>query len=313
MAGTIPSQIGVTHRGHGRHNDGDDDDSSRDRHCWRRHHGRWCRPRCPYTDHWTWLYLGNGRSYLVYGSGPIIPYPYPYTYPHYYFPGTYVPPTSFVPVYGTPGLHYPVQAIAYPGSVPLAARAGVPRQFPQPRPDADGANLEEAKQRERERAGQRAAEAEEEARQALALGDQFFAAGRYHDAILRYRAAIRATPQAPKPLFRQALALVAVGNYPTAVELVKRGIQLDPGWPESGFHLDQLYQGDQVAKRTHIGDLARAVNADPENPDLLFLLGMMLHFDGDREASAEFFAQAAQFEKGFAPHLTAFQDRAAGD
>ena len=162
MAATIPSQVGVTQRRHGRHDDGEDDDSARDRDCRRRHYGWWCPPRCPYTDRLTWLYLGSDRSYLVYGSGPIMPYPH--TYPHYYFPGTYVPPTSIVPVYGTPGLHRPVQAIAYPGSVPLEARAGVPRQWPQPLPDPDGANLEEAEQREWDRAGQRAAEAEEEGR-----------------------------------------------------------------------------------------------------------------------------------------------------
>ena len=49
-----------------------------------------------------------------------------------------------------------------------------------------------------------------------------------------------------------------------------------------------------MAKTQHIETLARAVEANPFDADLLLVLGMQLFFDGQADRAAVFFSRAAQ-------------------
>ena len=58
----------------------------------------------------------------------------------------------------------------------------------------------------------------------------------------------------------------------------------------SDFELKALYGEDSDEKKeAHREALAAALEASPDNADLLFLLGLHLYFDGQTERAAKFF------------------------
>jgi len=95
-----------------------------------------------------------------------------------------------------------------------------------------------------------------------------------------------------------------MGRYELALKALKRGLDLDPGWVRSDFRNDELYGPNQAAKRAHIDTLAKAATEGPEDPDLLFLLGVFLHFDGQADRAATFLQRADQL--GASAHVKAF-------
>ncbi len=169
--------------------------------------------------------------------------------------------------------------------------------------------------------GQRANEAEQPVRRAsnerafelgwrfIGFGDAHFANQKYRDAYGRYKKAAEAAPSLADAYLRQAFALVALGNYPQAVKVLKRGLDLDPGWPGGEFQVDELYGSSQLEKTAHLGDLAQAAADQPNDADLLFLLGVLFHFDGEPERAAPLFQRAAQLS-GNPAHLEAFVELA---
>ena len=60
------------------------------------------------------------------------------------------------------------------------------------------------------------------------------------------------------------------------------------------FNLDLLYAQDPIAKTTHLENLAKAVETNPLDSELLILLGMELFLDRQPERAGVFFARAAQ-------------------
>jgi hypothetical protein len=141
----------------------------------------------------------------------------------------------------------------------------------------------------------------------IGFGDAHFHTQRYGDAYQRYRTAIETAPGLAEACFHQAFALVALGRYEQAAKMLKRGLALDPGWPKSGFKVADLYGRNALAKNAHVDAMARAANLDPSDADLLFLLGVWLHFDGQPDRAAPFFKRAAQLADG--PHIRAFQEK----
>ena len=65
-------------------------------------------------------------------------------------------------------------------------------------------------------------------------------------------------------------------------------------WSDSPFRLDQLYGRDRSPRRSHLENLAKAVEANPFDSNLLMALGMELYFDGQRDRARVFFSRAAQ-------------------
>lgn len=155
---------------------------------------------------------------------------------------------------------------------------------------------------------QRATNAESVARGQtfIGYGDALFARGKYAEANDRYRKAAEAAPQLADALFRQGFALTATGRYDLAVRAIKRGLALDPTWPESGFALDELYQGNAAAKGQHFDLLAAAAQKRPNDADLLFLVGVYFYFDGQAARAAPFFQLAAQLAGGNAEYIVPF-------
>jgi tetratricopeptide (TPR) repeat protein len=236
-------------------------------------------------------------------------YPPPYDYPYYvyppryrwrypYFAPLYIPAEA---MYGPqalmrfPGVHQVNQVGRMAANPPLVLVAGQ---------------------------GQRANEAEQPVRRAsnerafglgwrfIGFGDAHFANQKYRDAYGRYKKAAEAAPTLADAYFRQAFALVALGNYPQAVKVLKRGLELDPAWPNSGFQVDELYGNSQLEKTAHLGDLAQAAADEPNDAELLFLLGVLFHFDGEPGRAAPLFQRAARLSGGNPAHLRPFVEPA---
>lgn len=128
----------------------------------------------------------------------------------------------------------------------------------------------------------------------IGFGDANFAEQKYLAAIERYKSASRIAPDLAEPYLRQGHALVALGQYENAVKAFRRGLRIRPEWSGSPFRLDQLYGPDRIAKVSHIETLAKAVEANPLDSNLLLALGMQLFFDGQAERASVFFARVAQ-------------------
>ncbi len=219
-----------------------------------------------------WLFWGGGYP-LILNSGYTSafgayysPYPYFATYPYPYFA-----PQVFNNV----------------APAPLPNQAAVPRNL-DPDPD-DEADKPPAKA---PRASNAPAKAK--AGRFIGFGDGNFSKQNYLAAVERYRTAAEAAPDLPEPFFRQAYALVAMGQYESATKAFRRGLKIRSDWTDSPFRLDQIYGGDQLAKTSHLENLARALEANPFDSDLLVALGLQLYFDGQRNRAGVFLARAAQ-------------------
>jgi len=127
-----------------------------------------------------------------------------------------------------------------------------------------------------------------------AQGDEYFAKQNYLQAYGYYKQAVSAVPSRPESRFRLALALAATTNYGSAVDEIKRGMRLDPDWPQHGASLDVLFGADNViAKNAVLHKLAGWVREDIRDPDRLFLMGVLLHFNDDPDKSHTFFEAAS--------------------
>jgi len=214
-------------------------------------------------------------------------------YPRYYVPPLIIPAETLYgpePIKRLMGWDRPVQPrrnviiVPPPDDAPEAAK-----------PDLRGTN----------------ARSIELARKFIAIGDNHFANQRFIEANSRYRTAARAAPQLADVYFRQGFALAATGRYDLAAKALKRGLQHDPGWARSGFRLAALYGENRAAKTAHVEAMAAAAEKEPGNGDLLFLVGVYLHFDGHADRSGPFFQAAAKLAAGDDAHLRGFLEKAA--
>jgi hypothetical protein len=128
----------------------------------------------------------------------------------------------------------------------------------------------------------------------IGFGDANFAEQKYLAAIERYKSASRIAPDLAEPYLRQGHALVALGQYENAVKAFRRGLRISAEWSGSPIRLDQLYGPDRIAKVSHIEALAKAVEGNPLDANLLMALGMQLFFDGQSQRAGVFFARVAQ-------------------
>jgi tetratricopeptide (TPR) repeat protein len=252
------------------------------------------------------IYLGgayrNPYAYYSYYRGwgyypP--PYYYPYAYPYYYRRPVILPPVV-IPA----GTLYGPQAVQR--FMGVANRPSPPRDV----------NIIAGPPRDRNRAAppakkdlpQRGAHPQALARawKFIGFGDAHFGNQKYAQALERYRKAARAAPQLADAYFRQGLVQTALGRYAAAVKAIRRGLALEPKWPQSGFQLDELYDENAAAKDAHLEVLAKAAAENPQDADLLFLVGVYLHFDRQAERAAPFFQRAAQLAGAEAGHIRAF-------
>lgn len=140
----------------------------------------------------------------------------------------------------------------------------------------------------------------------IGFGDALFVKQRFYESLQRYKTAAAIAPDLAEARFRQGHALVAGGQYALAAAAFKRALSLDPDVNRNGFRLDELYEGSILAKTAHIEQLSQAALENPDDPDLVFLVGMFLHYDGEAARAQTFFARAAEMLGPVHEHLAGF-------
>jgi tetratricopeptide (TPR) repeat protein len=128
----------------------------------------------------------------------------------------------------------------------------------------------------------------------IGYGDKNFALKKFPDAVDRYRKAVEAAPQLADAYFRLGFAQTALGRYESAAKSMRRGLELDPKWPQSGFKLDALFAGNDEIKNARIEALVKASEKSAIDGDLAFLAGIHLYFDNQQDRAAPFFQLARQ-------------------
>lgn len=151
-----------------------------------------------------------------------------------------------------------------------------------------------AKEVERPKVRTSNAEAVARARQFIGFGDEHFRTQEFSEAYQRYKKAASAAPDLADAFFRQGFSLLAMGRYEPAARVFKHGLTLKPDWAKSSFRLDELYGDNRLAKGTNLERLAAEATGHPQSADLMFLLGVGLHFDGQQERARLFFERAAE-------------------
>lgn len=245
----------------------------------------------------------GGFSYS--GSFPVPraydPYVYGRSYYGYVEPyGTYYNPQSGYVDHYLPPIYYPGELMYGPQAV--RRFFGLDRAAPVLPPVGVAPPVGAAP------AGPRASNlaARERASHFVAAGDQLFREQKQHEALQRYKSAAQAAPDVADAYFRQGFALIATNRYALAAEAFRRGLSLAPDWPSSDFRLDHLYGDAALARQAHQDALANAALHDPENADLMFTLGVFLHFDGQQERARKFFARAKELNAATAPYVEGF-------
>jgi tetratricopeptide (TPR) repeat protein len=225
-------------------------------------------------------YVAGAYAYDPYYGG----YGYPYAYSSLYSP---YPPPLYLPPDELFGPRAVWRFLGIDDRSRLVPNANI---IPPPARDD---NLEAP---EPKKGAQRATNAQAVARawKFIRFGDARFAQQKYSEANQRYRTASESAPQLADAWFRQAFALLALGRYQQALGAIKRGLRINPNWARSDFNLKQLYADDEMAKNAHRDALAEAAEANPNDADLLFLLGIHLHFDAQADRAQKFFDRAKQ-------------------
>jgi tetratricopeptide (TPR) repeat protein len=254
--------------------------------------------------------IPRGHDPFVHGRGY-----YGHVSPH----GTYYEPKSGYVEHFLPPIYYPGELMYGPRAVRQFFGFDLPAAAPAPpivvappgaaaKPPAVEEGVEEGEPIELPAPKPRATNAASKERAAhfVTAGDNLFREQKHQEALQRYKSAAQAAPDVASAYFRQGFALVATNRYELAAEAFRRGLALDPGWPSSEFRLTEIYGDAALARQAHQDALAGAALHDPVNADLMFVLGVFLHFDGQAERAKKFFAKAKELDGGRAASVDGF-------
>lgn len=143
--------------------------------------------------------------------------------------------------------------------------------------------------------------------QLVDLGERLFRGQFYGEALSKFDSASGRAPAAASLHVRRGHALVALGRYDQAALAFRRALVLDPEFAQSDWRLARLYGSqNRAVLDKHVESLAGAALQAAGEPDLYFLIGVYLHFDGQHDRAQKFFRQAAELESPGAAHLRPF-------
>jgi tetratricopeptide (TPR) repeat protein len=146
-----------------------------------------------------------------------------------------------------------------------------------------------------------AANPQVEADRQVEAGHDAFLKGEFGLAIEHFRHATARLPDEAVNWFLLAQVQFAIGKYDDAVASINAGMKRDPEWPQSRFQSREIYGNNHAAFDVHLQNLRNSLAADPNDPCLLFLLGVELWFDGKRDEARALLERAAQLAKDPAP------------
>lgn len=114
-------------------------------------------------------------------------------------------------------------------------------------------------------------------------GRKAFVDGQYGRALELFQRVATITPDEPSVYFLISQAQFALGKYREAVTAIAAGMSLRVDWSDARFVSRDLYWKKPAVFDDHLHALRQAVEAFPDDPGLLFLLGHELWFDGKRD------------------------------
>jgi len=126
----------------------------------------------------------------------------------------------------------------------------------------------------------------------IRLGKEAFSDGEHGRAAERFAQATRVLPENAAAFFELAQAQFALGKYREAAASIYAGMKLQPDWPNSKFDPRALYSNNPAEYAEHVDQLRQAVEANPQEPALLFLYGYQLWFLGRHDEAKTFFEKA---------------------
>lgn len=116
-------------------------------------------------------------------------------------------------------------------------------------------------------------------------GDEKFRKGLWGQAYTYYRSAADAAGDRGEARFRLGFCYTTIRHYSSAVREFKRGVFLDPELASSGIASAMLFgPNSEIVRTSVLNKVAEWVREDSQDPDRWFLLGVMLHFEGDERA-----------------------------
>jgi tetratricopeptide (TPR) repeat protein len=124
--------------------------------------------------------------------------------------------------------------------------------------------------------------------------------------MLDYRDALKRAPDYPLALFRAGHAHTVLGDYDLAVTYFGMGLELSRDTVRDGFTLDTLYKGDAISKQQHYGELGAMLRRQPQDGGLNYLMGMMLHYDGNATKAEEYFRKAVELPGRHRPYAAMY-------
>jgi len=131
-----------------------------------------------------------------------------------------------------------------------------------------------------------------------AQGDEAFRRQDFVKAAGLYRQAFNTAKDNGAAFMRLGYAHVATGQLGSALEHFKRGLAVEPALVLTGPTPNEMYGPDQqLAWNAHLGRVTRWVAEDVRDANRVFLLGILLYYDGDTRAS-EFLTKAWQLSGG---------------
>jgi hypothetical protein len=141
-------------------------------------------------------------------------------------------------------------------------------------------------------APERKVDPKEEAVRLVRLGRDAYAQQGYGRAVQRFRQATETDPANTEAQFLLGEALFAIGKYREAADTIQRGLVLDPNWPNQIFRPLELYGANVADYSDHLFMLETILKAQPNDADLLFLMGYQRWFDGRKDEARTLFLQA---------------------
>jgi hypothetical protein len=140
-----------------------------------------------------------------------------------------------------------------------------------------------------------------------ARGDQRLRQQKWSEARAAYRSSVDAAPDRAEGHLRLGLCLVAIQRFEPAIHEFKRALFIDPLVPRTGQISKAIFGPDsQMTRSSIISKLTDWVRDDYTNPDRLFLMGVILHFEGDPRG-LEFFEAAKRMKRnGDVSHIELF-------
>ena len=138
-------------------------------------------------------------------------------------------------------------------------------------------------------------------------GDQRLREQKWADAWAAYRSSVDAAPDRAEAHLRLGLCLVTMLRYEPAIREFKRALFIDPTVPKLGKISSTLFGPDsQIVRSSILSKLSDWVREDYRDSDRLFLLGVVLHFEGDPRGQEVFEAALRMKRKGDASYISSF-------